>query len=259
MVKYPLRRPDSIFDIPGLRQGIQALENARKETFELWMDRLRLDAVVFPANGDVGAANADCDEVASRFAWSNGVKYSNGNRPIRHLGVPTISVPMGVMEDIGMPVNLTFAGKAYDDNSLLKYGFAFEKAMKGRVQPSSVPTLDSDFVKTAHGLHASISSSPPDLLVHSQSKRVEDSMVVINIKGSIVCNGSELESLSCYINGQPFNIVSDDDRWLTVASHPVSDHGQSWKRWSSPALAQDIAIITARTKSGSTAGKLILL
>lgn len=258
MVKYPLRRPGSIFDIPGLRQGIQALENARKETFEVWMDRLGLDAVVFPANGDVGAADADCDEVASCFAWSNGVKYSNGNRPIRHLGVPTISVPMGVMEDIGMPVNLTFAGKAYDDNSLLKYGFAFEKAMKGRVQPSSVSTLDSDFVKAAHGLHAS-SSSPPDLLVHSQLKRTEDAMVVIQIEGSIVSNGSELESLLCYVNGQPFNAVSDGDRWFVVASRPMSDHEQTWKRWSSPALSQDIVIITARMKSGSTAGKLILM
>ncbi|CAG8000707.1 unnamed protein product [Penicillium salamii] len=257
MVKYPLRRPDSIFDIPGLGQGIQALENARKETLEQWMDGLGLDAVVFPANGDVGAADSDCNEVASRFAWSNGVKYSNGNRPIRHLGVPTISVPMGLMEDIGMPVNLTFAGKAYDDNSLLKYGFAFEEAMKGRVQPSSVPALDSDFV-AAQGSR-SLDIPVAELMVQTQSKRIEDSSVVIQIEGSVVPDDVELDSLSCFVNGEPFNAVSDGDRWFVVASYPVSDRDQTWERWSSPALTQTIVVITARTKSGFTTGKLMLL
>jgi Asp-tRNA(Asn)/Glu-tRNA(Gln) amidotransferase A subunit family amidase len=259
MVKYPLHRPKSIFDIPGLQQGIQALEDARKETLEKWMDGLGIDAVVFPANGDVGAANADCDEVASRFAWSNGVKYSNGNRPIRHLGVPTISVPMGVMDDTGMPVNLTFAGKAYDDNSLLKYGFAFEEAMKGRVRPSSVPALDSDFVKTAQDACSWASQSVAELVVQAQSKKVEGSTVVVQIEGSMVQNDVELDTLSCYVNGQPFNAVSDGDRWFLVASYPASKRDQNWERWSSPALTQTIVLITARTKCGSTAGKLILL
>jgi len=40
---------------------------------------------------------------------------------------------MGLMEDTGMPVNLTFAAKAYDDNSILRYGYAFEMATKKRV------------------------------------------------------------------------------------------------------------------------------
>ena len=30
-------------------------------------------------------------------------------------GVPTVTVPMGTMADIGMPVGLTFAGRAWDD------------------------------------------------------------------------------------------------------------------------------------------------
>ncbi|KAJ6080542.1 hypothetical protein N7467_010295 [Penicillium canescens] len=259
MVKYPLRRPDSIFDIPGLKDGIQALENARKETFERWMDGLGLDAVVFPANGDVGAANSDRDEVSSLFAWSNGVKYSNGNRPIRHLGVPTISVPMGLMEDTGMPVNLTFAGKAYDDNSLLKYGFAFEEAMKGRVKPSSVPALDSDFVKVGQDTCSWTSQPAAELVVQTQSKKTEDSNVVVHIEGLVVPNDIELDLLSCYVNGQPFNAVSDCGRWFLDASYPVSERDQSWERWSSPALTETIVVIIARTKSGSTAGKLILL
>lgn len=259
MVKYPLRRPDSIFDVPGIEQAIQALENARKETLEDWMDGLGLDAVVFPANGDVGAANADCDEAASLYAWSNGVKYSNGNRPIRHLGVPTISVPMGVMEDIGMPANLTFAGKAYDDNSLLKYGFAFEAAMKGRVQPSSVPALSSDVISSTQGPHSWTSLPTAELVVQTQSKQIEDSNVVVRIEGTVVPDDIELDSLSCFVNGEPFNAISDGDRWFLVASYSLSGHDRNWERWSSPALTQTIVIINARTKSGFTTGKLIIL
>ncbi|KGO75050.1 Amidase [Penicillium italicum] len=259
MVKYPHRRPASIFEIPGIQQGIQALENARKETFEDWMDGLGLDAVVFPANGDIGAADADCDEKASLFAWSNGVKYSNGNRPIRHLGVPTISVPMGIMEDTGMPVNLTFAGKAYDDNSLLKYGFAFESAMKGRVQPPLVPALDSDCIKGNQDPRPWTSRSTVKLVVETQVKEIRDSTVVVQIQGSVVPKDSQLETMECHVNGQLFKPVIEGDRWFIVASYSTSERDKPWERWSSPALTQTIVVITAETKDGSTTGKLILL
>ncbi|KGO39430.1 Amidase [Penicillium expansum] len=259
MVKYPHRRPESIFDIPGIQQGIQALENARKETLEDWMDKIGLDAVVFPANGDIGAADADCDETASLFAWSNGVKYSNGNRPIRHLGVPTISVPMGIMEDTGMPVNLTFAGKAYDDNSLLKYGFAFESAMKGRVQPPRVPALDSDFIKGSQDPQPWASRSTIELVVETQVKEIHDSTVVVQIQGLVVPKDSQLETMECHVNGQPFKPAIEGDRWFIIASYPASERDQPWKRWSSSALTQTIVVITALTKDGATTGKLILL
>lgn len=259
MVKYPHRKPASIYDVPGIQQGIQALENARKETLEDWMDGLGLDTVVFPANGDIGAADADCDETASLFAWSNGVKYSNGNRPIRHLGVPTISVPMGIMEDTRMPVNLTFAGKAYDDNNLLKYGFAFEAAMKGRVQPPLVPALDSDCIKGGRDPQPWASQSTVELVVETQVKEIHDSTVVVQIQGSVVPKDSRLRNMECHVNGQPFKPVIEGDKWFARASYPASERDQSWKRWSSPALTQTIVVITAHTEAGSTTGKLILL
>ncbi|KAJ5458427.1 hypothetical protein N7475_009815 [Penicillium sp. IBT 31633x] len=259
MVQYPHRRPASIFDVPGIQQGIQALEHARKETLEDWMDGLELDAVVFPANGDVGGANADWDELASHFAWSNGVRYSNGNRPIRHLGVPTVSVPMGTMEDTGIPVNLTIAGKAYDDNSLLKYGFAFEKAMKGRVQPPRVPALDSDSIKPDQGVQSWTSRTDFDLTVETQVKETLDSQVMVRVEGSMTPKDVQLRSLECYVNGQPFNPTIEGERWSLEASYPASERDQNWERWSSPTLTQTIVIITARAKTGSTAGKLIIL
>ena len=62
---------------------------------------------------DVNPASAD-------LGWRNGVWVANGNLAIRHLGIPTVTVPMGTMADIGMPVGLTFAGRAYDDVALLR-------------------------------------------------------------------------------------------------------------------------------------------
>jgi amidase len=127
--------------IPTLPDGLRGLEQTRKIDLEQWMDRLGLDAVIFPTVADVGPANADVDPAAADIAWSNGVWVANGNLAIRHLGVPTVTVPMGVMSDIGMPVGLTFAGRAYDDSTLLRLASAFEATGSKRLIPPRTPAL----------------------------------------------------------------------------------------------------------------------
>ncbi|KAJ5614545.1 Amidase [Penicillium herquei] len=256
IVEYPRQKPSSIFEIPGMKQAVIALEEARKETFEKWMNNLGLDAVVFPAIADVGAANADVDEQASRYAWSNGVRYSNGNRPIRHLGVPTISVPMGIMEDIKMPVSLTFAGKAYEDLSLLRYGFAFEMATKSRIQPPLVPALDTDLVAVRNTSLAGTTKSELALAVDLQKKEILDSKVLIHIEGSLP---SECAIISAYVNGQECKAIIDGEKWSIHTSYPVSERDEEWTQWASPALRQTVVLITAHTSDGHTAGRLILL
>jgi amidase len=67
----------------------------RKLDLEDWMDGLKLDAVLFPTVADVGPADADVNPASADIAWSNGVWVANGNLAIRHLGVPTVTVPMG--------------------------------------------------------------------------------------------------------------------------------------------------------------------
>ncbi|KAF5696964.1 amidase signature enzyme [Fusarium mundagurra] len=106
---------------------LQNLELERKSAFEDWLDALELDMLVWPCNADVSKADADINEESAKHAWLNGVLYSNGNCAIRQFGIPTVSVPMGVMADTRMPVNLTFALKAYDDKNLIRYAYAFEK------------------------------------------------------------------------------------------------------------------------------------
>ncbi len=128
-------------EISTVPDGLRGLEQTRRIDLEDWMDSLGLDAVVFPTVADVGPADADVNETSADIAWSNGVWVANGNLAIRHLGVPTVTVPMGVMADIGMPVGLTFAGRAYDDSALLRFASAFEATGSKRLIPPRTPPL----------------------------------------------------------------------------------------------------------------------
>ena len=127
--------------LPALEAGLRGLEHTRTIDLEQWMDHHGLDAVIFPAVADIGPADADVSPRSAELAWLNGVWVANGNLAIRHLGIPTVTVPMGLLADIAMPVGLTFAGRAYDDNRLLQYGLAFEKTGTRRTAPPRTPAL----------------------------------------------------------------------------------------------------------------------
>jgi amidase len=131
----------ALADIPELEAGLRGLEETRQLDLEAWMDELGLDAIVFPAVADVGPADADIAEASAVKAWANGVWVANGNLVPRHLGIPTVTVPMGTMADIGMPVGLTFAGRAYDDSALLRLACAFEATGARRTEPPRTPRL----------------------------------------------------------------------------------------------------------------------
>lgn len=128
-------------DIPELEAGFRGLEATRKADLEDWMEELGLDAVVFPALADVGPADADVNPVSADLAWRNGVWVANGNLAIRHMGVPTVTVPMGVMADTGMPMGLTFAGRGWDDVALLDLAAAFEALAAPHSLPPRTPVL----------------------------------------------------------------------------------------------------------------------
>ena len=148
IAEYPgwvRRHPDASFtDMPELEDGLRGLEETRRRDLEVWMDVLRLDAVVFPAVADVGPADMDVNPESADRGWRNGVWIANGNLAVRHLGIPTVTVPMGVMSDIGMPIGLTFAGRAYDDTRLLRLAAAFEATCgpgTRRTPPPRTPAL----------------------------------------------------------------------------------------------------------------------
>ena len=145
IARYPAHVRDhpikSFLEIPHLEEGVRGLEETRRVDLEEWMDALGLDAVVFPAVADVGPADMDVNVSSADLGWRNGVWVANGNLAIRHLGIPTVTVPMGTMDDTGMPVGLTIAGRAYDDVALLRLAAAFEATGARRTAPPRTPPL----------------------------------------------------------------------------------------------------------------------
>lgn len=128
-------------EIPLLESGLRGLEETRRIDLEEWMDELGLDAVIFPAMADVGPADMDVNEASADLGWRNGTWVANGNLVPRHLGIPSVTVPMGTMADTGIPVGLTIAGRGWDDTALIEIAAAFEATGKRREVPPRTPRL----------------------------------------------------------------------------------------------------------------------
>ncbi|KIV96568.1 hypothetical protein PV10_00416 [Exophiala mesophila] len=199
-----------------MKKALIALEAQRKRDFEDWMDQQGLDLVVFPANSDVGRADLETDEESARHALGSGVRFSHGNRIIRHLGIPSISICMGVMDDTQMPVNLTFIGKAYQDQQLLAYAHAYEAYSRRRSAPTLTPPLSSD---SLHVDKAAAGPSGPNVTSTGHGGRLkvtavercegENGGVALHIAGAIQ-PALQRCTIEIYIDG---NRVDEGDLW----------------------------------------------
>lgn len=131
----------AVTEIPELESGVRGLEETRRVDLEEWMDEQGLDAVIFPAMADVGPADMDVNEASADLGWRNGTWVANGNLVPRHLGIPSVTVPMGTMSDTGIPVGLTIAGRGWDDSALIEIAAAFEATGERRQAPPRTPRL----------------------------------------------------------------------------------------------------------------------
>lgn len=129
-------------EIPTISDGMRGLEETRRLDFDEWMDAHGFDAVIFPTLADVGPADADTNPASAHIAWRNGVRVANGNLVPRHLGIPTVQLPLGTARDIHMPAGLTIMGPAYSDNRLLAIAAAIEALRPRRTVPPRTPLLD---------------------------------------------------------------------------------------------------------------------
>lgn len=94
------------------------------------LDRLHLDALVAPT----GAPVWPIDLV-------NGDHYLGSfSQPAAVAGFPHITVPAGFA--FGLPVGLSFVGRAWSEPLLLKLAFAFEQATRHRREPHLLATAD---------------------------------------------------------------------------------------------------------------------
>lgn len=235
--------------IPLIEEGVRGLEETRRIDFEDWLDANGLDAVVFPAVADVAPADADVNPASAELAWRNGTWVANGNLVPRHLGIPTVTVPMGIMADIGMPVGLTFAGKAYDDNALLRYGYAFEVSGARRTVPPRTPVLPGE---ERDGLLAAGSGHVPRLVLDaSASAPDDDGMVTITITGEADAHSS----LALSVNGEPVEAHRDGDAYRASVRLPKQVHERVHSEWRAPYGSMVIAV--ARGENGAVSGAYV--
>jgi amidase len=204
--------------IPTIEAGLKGLEATRRADFEDWLDANGLDAVVLPAVADVGPADADVHEASARLAWRNGTWVANGNLVWRHLGIPTVTVPMGTMADIGMPVGLTFAGKAYDDTALLMIAGDYERATRRRTVPPRTPALADDVFK---GRGAAAGDAPLTLALTATTTRSGDAD---EIAIELEVGADQPAEVKVHVNGEPVVMQAQGNLQTGRIVVPASTH-----------------------------------
>ncbi|PKP54063.1 MAG: amidase [Bacteroidetes bacterium HGW-Bacteroidetes-1] len=106
----------------------QMQKGSREEGIDLIMNSLQLDAIIAPTG-----------EPAWKTDIVNGDSYHLGtSSPAAMAGYPNISVPMGYIE--GLPVGISFFGRAWSEPLLIEMTYAFEHATKHRQVPKFLRT-----------------------------------------------------------------------------------------------------------------------
>jgi amidase len=103
---------------------------SRDEGIDAVMTKNKLDAMVAPTGGPPWPTDL-----------INGDHFTGGySTPSAVAGYPHLTVPAGYIH--GLPVGLSFFGRAYSEAMLIKLAFAFEQATKLRKPPQFLPHLD---------------------------------------------------------------------------------------------------------------------
>ena len=118
---------------PDSQPGCAQVEQLRGDVRRLLgdaMDRLQLDAVVYPTwsnpprlIGDLNTPHGDNSQVFSPLT-----------------GWPAITVPMGYTRGV-LPAGMTIMGRAWSEATLIKFAYAYEQATHHRRAPASTAPL----------------------------------------------------------------------------------------------------------------------
>jgi amidase len=102
---------------------------SRTEGIDAVMDQFHLDAILAPTAGPAWFTD-----------WVNGDSSGGGSSNAAAVaGYPSITVPAGFI--FGLPVGVSFFGRAWSEPTLLKIAYGFEQATKVRRPPTFLPRV----------------------------------------------------------------------------------------------------------------------
>jgi len=118
------------------KEYVEALEKdhklARIEGIDALMDKHKLDAIVAPTAGPSCLTDL-----------LNGDHFTGGSSNAAAVAqCPNINVPAGFIH--GIPVGISFFGRAWSEPTLIKLAYAFEQATRLRKPPQFLPTISLD-------------------------------------------------------------------------------------------------------------------
>jgi amidase len=113
---------------------VEAMESgrrlARQEGIHAVMESHQLDALVAPTAGPACVTDL-----------LHGDHHSGGSSGAAAVaGTPSITLPAGSI--FGLPVGISFFGRAWSEPVLIRLAYAFEQATKSRQSPRFRPTAD---------------------------------------------------------------------------------------------------------------------
>ena len=116
---------------PEYQNAVRTVQQrTREDGIDAVMDRHGLDALVAPTRGEAWLTD---------HILGDRLEGGSSAGPAAIAGYPDITVPMGFVS--GLPVGVSFFGRAWSEPTLLRIAYGYEQATRHRTPPTFAPTL----------------------------------------------------------------------------------------------------------------------